>query len=186
MTVTKTAPPEAPVEQSEPEVVRVERLLPHSPRRVWRALTEKDAIEKWLLPISPSKENNRDKTLETPGDGVTLRAAPAVRVGYEVARADPERRLSLWWRVQSLGSGETVTTQVTWTLTPEQDGRATRLVIEHTPFGLTARAGGVTRSTAPGSGAVARLALYLELGRTYRHTTVRRAARNVKEKIRCQ
>ncbi len=188
MTVTKTAPSEVLVKQTEPEaeVVRVERLLPHPPRRVWRALTEKDAIEKWLLPISQSRESHRDKTLETPGDSVTLRAAPTMRVGYEVAKADPERHLSLWWRVQSQDTNETVTTRVTWTLTPEQDGRATRLVIEHLPFGLTARAGGVTQATAPGSGVIARLALYLELGRTYRQALRRRAARNVKDKSRCQ
>ncbi|MES2465077.1 MAG: SRPBCC domain-containing protein [Armatimonadota bacterium] len=179
MTVTKT------VSVSEPEIVRVERLLPHPPRRVWRALTEKDAIEKWLLPIAPSKENRREKPLDTPGDGVTLSAAPAVRVAYEVADASPERNLSLWWRVQSLDTDETVTTRVTWTLTPEQDGAATRLVIEHKPFGVTALA---MQASAPLNGVMARFAVYLELGRTHRRAARGRITRNVniKETIRCQ
>jgi uncharacterized protein YndB with AHSA1/START domain len=181
MTVTKTASLENSV--SEPEVVRVERLLPHPPRRVWRALTEKDAIEKWLLPVTPAKGNHRDERLGTPGDSVTLQAAPAVRVAYEVAEAETEQRLSLWWRVQSLDSEESVTTRVTWTLTPEQDGGATRLVIEHKPFGVTALA---IRGSAPLNGVMARFSVYLELGRMYRRAAGRRAIQSIKEKVRCQ
>jgi uncharacterized protein YndB with AHSA1/START domain len=173
MTATKT---------TEPETVRVERLLPHPPRRVWRALTKKDAIEKWLLPITSTKDNDRDKPLDTPGASVTLRAEPSLRVAYEVADAEPERNLSLWWRVRSSDTDETITTRVTWTLTPEQDGAATRLVIEHKPFGLTALAG---RAAAPWSGVMARLAVYFELGETQRRSITRCAARRIEEKIRC-
>ncbi len=169
-----------------PEIVRVERLLPHPPRRVWRALTEKDAIEKWLLPLTPYKASDHGKTLDTPGTSVTLRPAPAVRIAYEVVEADPEQHLSLWWRVQSLDTEETVTTRVTWTLTPEQDGAATRLVIEHKPFGVTALGGSHGSGSARWSGVMARFAVYLELGRTYRRDAGQRVTRSLKEKILCQ
>lgn len=194
MTTTKTAPGKTPVEK--PEVVRVERLLPHPPRRVWRALTAKDAIEKWLFPLSSAKDRkggkdsspDTDTLLETPGESVILRASPIVRIAYEVAEADPERYLSLWWRVRSLEAetDETMTTRVTWTLTPEQDGAATRLVIEHTPFGVTALTS--SYGSAPLNGAMARLAVYLGFvsGRTSRNAGARRVGQCVKEKIRCQ
>jgi uncharacterized protein YndB with AHSA1/START domain len=181
MSTAKIALPEAPA--ALPDVVRIERLLPHPPRRIWRALTEKDAIEKWLLPIAPSKESSRAARLAAPGDSVTLRPEPALRIAYEVAEAEPEQYLSLWWRVRSSDTDETVTTRVTWTLTPEQDGAATRLVVEHRPVGVTAPAAGVS---APLSGVMARFAVYLELGRTYRRTGGRGTARSIKEKIRCQ
>lgn len=181
MTVTKTSVPEIP------ETVRVERVLPHPPRRVWRALTEKAAIEKWRLPIAPAKESRQETPLETPGDSVTLRTAPGVRVAYEVTDAEPNRHLSLWWRVQSPETNDAVTTRVTWTLTPEQDGRATRLVIEHKPLGITALA---THASAPLNGALVRLGLYLEMGWTNRQINQGAARRpllgSVRERLKSQ
>jgi uncharacterized protein YndB with AHSA1/START domain len=181
MTVTTKALPK--VSDDETAVVRVERLLPHTPRRVWRALTEKSAIEKWLLPLSPSKDNGQDKLLDTPGDSVTLRAAPGLRVAYEVAESCPEQCLSLWWRVRSSDSDETVTTRVTWTLNPERDGTATRLVIEHAPYSVTALA---AAGSAPLDGALSRFAVYLELRLINRRAARRPVLRGIKEKIRCQ
>lgn len=175
MTATKTAP--SPMPTGEPELVRVERLLPHPPRRVWRALTEKAAIEKWLLPVTPSKDSSRDRPLDTPGEAVTLRPAPALRVAYEVAEAEPERRLSLWWRVRSPDTCETVTTRVTWTLTPEEDGAATRLVIEHRPFGMTALA---ALGSAPLTGVITRFAVYLELRKKNRRAARRPVLRSMR------
>jgi uncharacterized protein YndB with AHSA1/START domain len=107
-----------------------------------------------------------------------------VHIGYEVAEVEPEQSLSLWWRVQSQDTEETVTTRVTWTLTPEQEGTATRLVIEHKPYGITALA--AARASAPLNGVMARFAVYLELGRTYRRDAGRGVTRKLKEKIRCQ
>ena len=182
MTVIEHPVPEAP---EIPETVRVERVLPHPPRRVWRALTEKAAIEKWLLPITPSKESRRETPLDTPGDSVALRAAPHVRVAYEVTEAEPNRYLSLWWRVQSpeTNENEAVTTRVTWTLTPEQGGKATRLVIEHQPLGITALA---MCASAPLNGVMARLALYFEIGKLNRLGARRPVFGSVKERLKCQ
>ncbi|MBC8102328.1 MAG: SRPBCC domain-containing protein [Cytophagales bacterium] len=165
-----TTPLDTPLDEIAvpPETVRLERTLPHSPRRVWRALTQPEAIEKWLLSIAPSSRGDAPRPLDTTGESVTLRATPTVRIAYEVAEADGERRLSLWWRVISPESGEqkALTTRVTWTLIPEQDGAATRLVIEHAPLRAAA--------TVSFGGALARLALFLVLDRGQKRRSERR------------
>lgn len=165
------APPETDeAAGADAPVVREERLLPHAPRKVWRALTRPDALDRWLLPVSPSGDAPA-VPLDRTGRRVTLRAAPGARVAYEVIHAEPERRLDLAWRVIT-PDGETAPARVTWTLAPEEGGAATRLVVEHIPPLATTAA--FVAAAAPLGGAAARLAAYLEFVAFARRRPMRR------------
>jgi uncharacterized protein YndB with AHSA1/START domain len=106
----------------------LERLYPHPPERVWRALTDRRALATWLM------ETDFEPTL---GHRFTFRAKPQPGwdgVTYcEVTELDPPRRLAYTWRG---GSGKdrplTLDTLVRFTLLPE--GNGTRLRLEHTGF----------------------------------------------------
>jgi len=108
--------------------LRLERVYPQAPERVWRALTDRRALASWLM------ETDFEPRL---GHRFTFRAKPQPGwdgVTYcEVTELDPPRRLAYTWRG---GSGEgqplTLDTIVRFTLTPE--GAGTRLVLEHLGF----------------------------------------------------
>jgi len=108
--------------------LRLERVFPHAPERVWRALTDRRALASWLM------ETDFEPRL---GHRFTFRAKPQPGwdgVTYcEVTELDPPRRLAYTWRG---GSGEgrppTLDTVVRFTLTAE--GAGTRLVLEHLGF----------------------------------------------------
>lgn len=109
-----------------PRTLSIERVLPHSPEKIWRALTETDLLAQWLLP---------NDFQPTPGHAFTFRTDPAGDwdgvIGSEVLDARPHERLSYRWNVlDSAGNG--MHTVVTWTLTPVQDGVLLRL--EHSGF----------------------------------------------------
>jgi uncharacterized protein YndB with AHSA1/START domain len=108
--------------------LRLERVYPQSPERVWRALTDRRALSQWLM------ETDFEPTV---GHRFTFRAKPQPGwdgVTYcEVIEIDPPRRLAYTWRG---GSGKdkplTLDTVVRFTLAPE--GTGTRLILEHTGF----------------------------------------------------
>jgi uncharacterized protein YndB with AHSA1/START domain len=99
----------------------IEREIPHSPEKVWRALTEGSLIEQWLMkndlePVVGHRFNFRSTPV--PGwDGI---------INSEVLVVEPTSRLSYRWTSMGL---ETV---VTWTLTPT--GVGTHLRMEQTGF----------------------------------------------------
>jgi uncharacterized protein YndB with AHSA1/START domain len=103
--------------------VRVDEFLPHTPTRVWKALTDPDLLAKWLMP---------NDFRPVVGHRFTFRTDPRPNVGFdgvihcEVLAAEPERLLRFTWR------GGPLDTTVTWTLAPE--GRGTRLFLEHDGF----------------------------------------------------
>jgi uncharacterized protein YndB with AHSA1/START domain len=108
--------------------LKLERVYPHAPERVWRALTDRRALSQWLM------ETDFEPRL---GHRFTFRAKPQPGwdgVTYcEVTELDPPRRVAYTWRG---GSGQdrppTLDTVVRFTLTPE--GSGTRLTLEHTGF----------------------------------------------------
>ena len=107
--------------------VRFVVTYPHPPERVWAALTEREALEAWLMPndFEPIVGHQFNfRTSPAPGfDGV---------VHCEVLQVEPLRRLSYSWR------GGPLDTTVTFTLEPVPDG--TRLTFEQVGFaGVTAR-----------------------------------------------
>ncbi len=108
--------------------LRLERVYPHAPDRVWRALTDPRAMSRWLMETDFEAALGKEFTFRAkpqPGwDGVTY---------CQVTELDPPRRLAYTWRG---GAGKdkppTLDTVVRWTLEPE--GSGTRLVLEHTGF----------------------------------------------------
>jgi uncharacterized protein YndB with AHSA1/START domain len=101
---------------TETSSVVIEREIPHSPEKIWRALTEPHLIEEWLMkndfkPVADHKFNLR-------GDWGA--------VDCEVKEVEPRKRLSYTWAAHGLES------VVTWTLTPTSKG--THLRMEQSGF----------------------------------------------------
>ena len=96
--------------------VIVERELAHPPEKIWRALTQPQLIEEWLLKgdFKPELGHHFDLT------------ADWGTVNCEVLVVEPNKSLSYTWAAYSLKS------VVTWTLTPT--GSGTRLRMEQTGF----------------------------------------------------
>ena len=101
---------------SETRSVVIEREIPFSPEKIWRALTQPHLIEAWLM-----------KTDFQPvvGHRFDLRADWG-SVDCEVLAIEPNRTLSYTWAAHGLES------VVTWTLTPA--GTGTRLRMEQQGF----------------------------------------------------
>ena len=98
----------------------IERLLPHAPEKVWRALTDGPLLERWLM-------NNDFQPVV--GHRFTLRAAPgafwnAVVVGQVLEVVPPARLLYTW---QGEGAAGDLHTTVLWTLTPTSGGVLLRM-----------------------------------------------------------
>lgn len=110
--------------QTETQSIVMEYDLPEPPRKVWRALTEPELLEAWLMATDM-------KPLV--GHRFTFRAEPTPWwdgiVHCEVLELDPHKRLRYTWR----SPASNLDTVVTWTLTPTPSG-GTRLALEHTGF----------------------------------------------------
>ena len=104
------------------ESISLELDLPHRPEKVWRALTDPELLQEWLLPVI-------DLQLE-PGAAFTFKtqAYPGWdgTVNCRFLEIETHRKLSYTWTVPFL---ETV---VTFTLTPTESG--TRLSIGQSGF----------------------------------------------------
>lgn len=108
------------------DTVIEERVLPHAPEKVWRALTQSALMEHWLMPNDFKPEVGHRFTLRAqpqPGwDGVVNGVVKAV---------EPAARLVYSWSVGS-DPATALNTVVTFTLTRE--GNATRLRMEQSGF----------------------------------------------------
>jgi uncharacterized protein YndB with AHSA1/START domain len=95
--------------------------LPHSPEKVWRALTDPVLLAEWLLPVV-------GLVLE-PGAVFTFKAPPKEEVGWDgsvhcrLVAIEPGRKLSYTWTV-----GTDLDTVVTFTLAPTVSGTLLSLV----------------------------------------------------------
>jgi len=100
----------------------VERVFPHTPQKLWRALTEGSLLAQWLL-------NNDFEPVV--GRRFQFRREPMPNwngvIDCEVSVVDPLKELSYSWVAMGL---ETV---VRWTLTPAEGG--THLRMEQSGFG---------------------------------------------------
>src|SRR4051812_45756068 len=96
--------------------VIVERLVPHPPQKVWRALTEGALLADWLM------DNDFQPVV---GRRFQFRAAPQPHwdgiVHGEVLAVEPPERLVYRWESAGLE------TLVTWTLTPAAGGAKLRM-----------------------------------------------------------
>ncbi len=99
----------------------IERVFPHPPEKLWRALTESRLLAEWLL--------NNDFEL-TAGRKFQFRREPMPHwngvIDCKVLVVEPLKRLSYTWG--SLG----LETVVEWMLTPAEDG--THLRMEQSGF----------------------------------------------------
>ena len=104
--------------RSQTESISFESDLPHSPEKVWRALTDPVLLAEWLLPVVGLK-------LE-PGAAFTFKTQPLPgwdgTVDCRLLEIAAQRKLSYTWVV---GDMDTV---VTFTLTPTASGTRLSLV----------------------------------------------------------
>jgi uncharacterized protein YndB with AHSA1/START domain len=108
--------------RAQPEALALEFDLPHSPAKVWRALTDPKLLREWLLPAAgfdlAADAEFTFKTQAHPGwDGT---------VHCRMLEIEAHKKLSYTWRVPFLD------TVVTFTLTPTASG--TRLSIVQSGF----------------------------------------------------
>jgi uncharacterized protein YndB with AHSA1/START domain len=94
----------------------VERLFPHPPEKLWRALTDQTLITQWAMnndfePVVGRKFQFHSKPVPK-WDGV---------INCEVLIVDPLKQLSYSW--STMGADFVVL----WTLTPEQGGTLLRM-----------------------------------------------------------
>ena|SRR5882757_5296868 len=94
----------------------IERLMPHPPEKIWRALTQAPLIEEWLMkndfePVVGRKFNFRSTPMPQ-WNGV---------VDCEVLIVEADKRLAYRW--DALG----IETIVTFTLTPTTGGTQVRM-----------------------------------------------------------
>jgi uncharacterized protein YndB with AHSA1/START domain len=100
----------------------IEREMPHSPEKVWRALTQGPLIEEWLMandfqPVVGHRFNFRAPPMPY-WNGVT---------DCEVLAVEPCERLSCSWNASGEESAGGLKTVVTWTLTPTAAGALVRM-----------------------------------------------------------
>jgi uncharacterized protein YndB with AHSA1/START domain len=104
------------------EAITFEFDFKHSPKKVWRALTDPELLSQWLLPVMNLK-------LE-PGSSFTFQAPPKPgwdgSVNCQLVEIAAQEKLSYTWRVGELD------TVVTFTVTPTDAG--THLSIVQTGF----------------------------------------------------
>ena len=110
---------------TETRSVVVERLIPHPPEKLWRALTQPHLIAEWLM------QNDFQPVI---GHRFRLRSDPQPNwngiIDCQVLVVEPNKTLSYAW-----GSGEgdlAIQSVVTFSLTPVGDG--THLRMEQTGF----------------------------------------------------
>jgi uncharacterized protein YndB with AHSA1/START domain len=110
--VDKTAP-------SPTDAVSFEIDLHHSPKKVWRALTDPALLAEWLLPVAGFE-------LE-PGAKFTLKAPPVGgwdgTVNCRMLEVEVEKKIRYAWVV-----GDFLDTVVTFTLTPTASGTLLSIV----------------------------------------------------------
>ena len=94
----------------------VEREVPFSPEKIWRALTQPHLIEEWLM---------KNDVKPVVGHGFNLRADWGA-VDCQVLAVEWNKTLSYTWAAYGLES------VVTWTLTPTRTG--THLRMEQSGF----------------------------------------------------
>ena len=112
------------------DAIVIEMVYPHPVARVWRALTNSEALAAWLMP------NDFEPCL---GHAFTFRAVPQEGwngvVHCRVTELDEPHRVAYTWR----GGDGLLDTLVTFTLEPLAEG--TRLRLEHTGFAAGGPAG---------------------------------------------
>jgi uncharacterized protein YndB with AHSA1/START domain len=113
---------------SQTDSISFEFELPHSPQKVWRALTDPVLLAEWLLPVV-------DLELE-PDSAFTFKTQPYPGwdgiVNCRFVEIETHRKLRDTWVAGDPAQGLHLDTVVTFTLTPTASG--TRLSLEQSGF----------------------------------------------------
>ena len=100
----------------------VERIMPHSPERIWRALTQSALIGEWLM------QNDFQPVV---GHRFNFRSPPAPHwngvLDCEVLVVEPNRRIAYTWNASGEEAKTGIKTTVTWTLAPTSGGTVVRM-----------------------------------------------------------
>jgi uncharacterized protein YndB with AHSA1/START domain len=106
----------------------IEEVFPHSPEAIWRALTDRDLIGRWM-PMQPVGFEPVEGTC------FTYRTAPAGAwdgtIDCEVIEVTPNQRLAFTWKggdEANVGYGSRLETVVTFTLSKVAGGTLIQLV----------------------------------------------------------
>jgi uncharacterized protein YndB with AHSA1/START domain len=103
--------------------VVVEREIPYSPERIWRALTQPHLIAEWLM----KNDFNADV-----GHRFNLRGDWGGVLDCEVLAVEPNKTLSYTWNHTHADAAFNLESVVTFTLTPK--GTGTHLRMEQSGF----------------------------------------------------
>jgi uncharacterized protein YndB with AHSA1/START domain len=126
----------------------VEETVPHSPEVIWKVLTTRELIARWLM------QNSFEPGL---GKSFTMQARPMGdwdgTVSCTIVTFDPPRELSYSWTGGSNKPGAlapALDSIVTWTLTPVAEGTSVRMVHDgfvspHNDMGYEAMGAGWAR-----------------------------------------
>jgi uncharacterized protein YndB with AHSA1/START domain len=106
--------------------VTFDLFYPHPPDRVWRALTDPTALQRWLMPTDFRPLLGYRFQFRDRGDRRCSVKQRAETVCCEVVALEEQRRLAYTWQ----SDRDPEPTLVTWTLEPVEGG--TRLQLEHT------------------------------------------------------
>lgn len=105
----------------------VDEVFPHAPETIWRALTNAELMERWMMqPTGFEAVVGKTFTFQTKPAGAwdgTIRC--------EVLEVVPNRLFSYAWRggdEGNVGYGSRLDTVVTWTMSPVEGGTRVRLV----------------------------------------------------------
>ncbi len=105
-----------------PSTLVVERVFPHPPEKLWRALTESPLLAQWMM-------NNDFQPVV--GRRFQFRTEPKPNwngvADCEVLVVDPMQRLSYRWGVGKSESVPGLQWVVLWTLTPAEGGTHVRM-----------------------------------------------------------
>jgi uncharacterized protein YndB with AHSA1/START domain len=108
---------------TELRTVVVERELPHSPEKIWRALTQPHLMAEWLMKNDFAPVVGHRFNLSGEWGGV---------LDCEVLAIEPNRMLSYTWDFTNADAAYNLKSVVTFTLTPS--GAGTRLRMEQSGF----------------------------------------------------
>jgi uncharacterized protein YndB with AHSA1/START domain len=98
--------------------VVVEREIPHPPEKIWRALTQPQLIEEWLM------KNDFEPVV---GHRFKLRGGWGGVLDCEVLAAEPNKTLSYTWDYAHDDPAFNLKSVVTFTLTPTRNGTHLRM-----------------------------------------------------------
>ncbi len=105
-----------------PRAIVVERVMPHTPEKIWRALTESDLVARWLM---------QNDFAPVVGHRFNFRAQPVMGwngvTDCDVLVVEPPSQLIYTWNASGEQAADGLKTVVTWTLTPEPGGTRVRM-----------------------------------------------------------